>query len=195
MPAAARRRRCATTSRSGCCLSRWRTPAGYRIYDERTSTGSRSSLAPSSSAAAEAVAGLATAWAAARAAPSKWLRGLVAGKIAAAENQIADLATFTAELQHAAATLERHRPDGACDAACGCVSDADDTEPVAATIHAVSLSAEPAAAGEPAITCTLSTGSMNGRHGGLAGAARSRRAPRGDRRWCPIGVRAVGPSR
>ena len=50
-----------------------------------------------------------------------------------------------------------------CDADCGCVSDPDDTDTVAATIQAVSLSTKPATAGEPAIACTLSAGSMKGR--------------------------------
>ena len=142
-----------------------RTPAGYRIYDQRTLDRlAFIARAKQLGCSLDEIAGLATAWDGGQCGPIQdQLRGLVAGKIAAAQNQIADLATFTAELQHAAAALERHRPDGACDAACGCVSDADDTEPVAATIHAVSLSAEPAAAGEPAIACTLSTGSMNGR--------------------------------
>ena len=55
---------------------------------------------------------------------------------------------------------------------------------------------KPAAAGEPAIACTLSAGSMNGRIGGLAGAARSRRAPRA--RSTVVSDRvfaAVGPDR
>jgi hypothetical protein len=86
----------------------------------------------------------------------------VAGKIAAARNQIAELVTFSADLQQAATALERHRPDGACDTDCGCVSDANETEPVAATIRAASLSAKPVA-GESAIACTLSAGSMKGR--------------------------------
>lgn len=89
------------------------------------------------------------------------VRQLVAGKIAAAQNQIAELATFTGELQQATTVLERQRPDGACDSSCGCVSDPDD-EPVAAT-RGVRLTTRPAAADEPAIACTLSADSMTGR--------------------------------
>ena len=88
------------------------------------------------------------------------LRELVANKIMAAQNQLGELATFTSDLQHAAAALERHRPEGSCDSECGCVSDPDDTR---AAVHAVNLTAKPAAAGEPAIACTLSAGSMKGR--------------------------------
>ncbi len=121
-----------------------RTPAGYRIYDQRTLDRlAFIARAKQLGCSLDEIAGLATAWDGGQCGPIQdQLRGLVAGKIAAAQNQIAELATFTAELQHAAAALERHRPDGACDAACGCVSDPDDTEPVAATIHAVSLSAD-----------------------------------------------------
>ena len=91
------------------------------------------------------------------------LRELVAGKIAAAQNQITELATFAAELMQAAAALERHRPDGACDTDCGCVNEPDGTESAAATGPAIDLTGKPTAAGEPAIACTLSAGSMKGR--------------------------------
>ncbi len=71
--------------------------------------------------------------------------------------------TFASELQSAAA-LERHRPEGAYDQDCGCVSDSTTTDAdVAATIQAVSLSAKPQPASAPAIACTLSAGSMKGR--------------------------------
>jgi MerR family copper efflux transcriptional regulator len=43
------------------------------------------------------------------------------------------------------------------------VAEASGFETVAATIQAVSVSAEPAATGDPAIACTLSAGSMKGR--------------------------------
>ena len=142
-----------------------RTAAGYRIYDPRTLDRlAFIARAKQLGCSLDEIAGLTTAWDGGQCGPIQdQLRRLVAAKIAAAQTQIAELATFTAELQHAAAALERHRPDGACDAECGCVSDPDDTEPVAATIQPVSLSARPAAAGESAIACTLSAGSMKGR--------------------------------
>jgi MerR family copper efflux transcriptional regulator len=43
------------------------------------------------------------------------------------------------------------------------VAEASGFETVAAAIQAVSVSAEPAATGDPAIACTLSAGSMKGR--------------------------------
>ena len=174
-----------------------RTPAGYRIYDQRTLDRlAFIARAKQLGCSLDEIAGLATAWDGGQCGPIQdQLRGLVAGKIAAAQNQIAELATFTAELQQAAAALERHRPDGACDAACGCVSDPDDTEPVAATIHAVSLSARTGSGRRAHDSVHPVDGVDEGSPGGLAGVARSRRVPRGDRRWCPIGVRAVGPYR
>ena len=57
------------------------------------------------------------------------LRELVAGKIDAARHQITELMTFAAELQQAASALERHRPDGECDADCGCITDPTATLP------------------------------------------------------------------
>lgn len=142
-----------------------RTPAGYRMYDQRTLDRlAFIARAKQLGCSLEEITGLTTAWDGGQCGPIQdQLRQLVAGKITAAQNQIAELVTFAAELQQAAAALERHRPEGACDKNCGCVSDPDDTEPVAATIRAVSLTAKPAAAGEPAIACMLSAGSMKGR--------------------------------
>jgi DNA-binding transcriptional MerR regulator len=142
-----------------------RTPAGYRMYDSRTLERlAFIARAKQLGCSLEEITGLTTAWEGGQCGPIQdQLRHLVAGKIAAAQNQIAELATFTAELQRAATALERHRPDGACDAECGCVSDPDDIESVAATIHAVSLTAQPPADDEPAIACTLPAGAMRGR--------------------------------
>ena len=142
-----------------------RTPAGYRMYDPRTLDRlAFIARAKQLGCSLDEITGLTAAWDGGQCGPIQdQLRQRVAGKIAAAQNQITELVTFSAELQQAAAALERHRPDGACDADCGCVSDPGDTEPVAATIRAVSLTAKPTAAGEPAIACTLSAGSMKGR--------------------------------
>lgn len=142
-----------------------RTPAGYRMYDQRTLERlAFIARAKQLGCSLDAITGLTTAWDGGQCGPIQdQLRQLVAGKIAAAQNQLAELATFTAELQQAAAALERHRPDGACDSDCGCVSEPDGTESVPATIRSVSLTAKPAAAGEPAVACTLSPGSMKGR--------------------------------
>jgi MerR family transcriptional regulator, copper efflux regulator len=142
-----------------------RTPAGYRIYDQRTLDRlAFIARAKQLGCSLDEITGLTTAWDGGQCGPIQdQLRQLVAGKISAAQNQIAELLTFAAELQHAAAALERHRPDGACDSDCWCVSDPDDTQSLTATIHAVSLTAKPTAQEEPPIACTLSAGSMKGR--------------------------------
>ena len=142
-----------------------RTPSGYRTYDQST-IGRLAFIARAKQLGCtlEEITGLTTAWEGGKCGPVQdQLRELVATKIRAAQNQLGELAAFTGDLQQAAAALERHRPDGSCDSECGCVSDVDDTPSTVATIHAVSLSAKPTVAGEPAIACTLAAGSMKGR--------------------------------
>ena len=144
-----------------------RTPSGYRTYDQ--STIARLTFiarAKQLGCTLQEIAGLTTAWDGGTCGPVQdQLRELVANKIMAAQKQLGELATFTSDLQHAAAALERHRPKGSCDSECGCVSDPDDPTPTdtRVAVHAVNLSAKPAAAREPAIACTLSAGSMKGR--------------------------------
>jgi hypothetical protein len=113
----------------------------------------------------EEITGLTTAWDGGQCGPIQdQLRQLVASKITAAQNKIAELAIFTGELQEAAAALERHRPEGACDQRCGCIGEPDETEsPAVLGVRAVSLTSKPAATGEPPIACTLAAGSMKGR--------------------------------
>jgi MerR family transcriptional regulator, copper efflux regulator len=141
-----------------------RTPAGYRVYGQRTLERlAFIARAKQLGCSLEEIAGLTTAWDGGQCGPvQEQLRNLVAVKIAAASNQILELTTFARELQHAAAALERHRPEGACDSQCGCVSDPGDTA-TAASVQAISLTAKPAVDGEPAIACTLSTDAMKGR--------------------------------
>jgi len=112
----------------------------------------------------EEIAGLAAAWDGGSCGPVQdLLRRLVAGKIAAAENQIAELATFTSELADAARALEGHRPEGECDSACGCMSLPKGADAPAIAPAAVSLISRPATSIEPDIACTLSVASMRGR--------------------------------
>ena len=141
-----------------------RTPAGYRMYDQRTLDRlAFIARAKQLGCSLDEIIGLTTAWDGGQCGPIQdQLRQLVAGKIEAAQHQIAELATFSAELQQAATSLERHRPDGACDAGCGCVSDPGNPQPIVATIQAISLSTKPATIGESAIACTLSAGSVKG---------------------------------
>jgi len=142
-----------------------RSAAGYRLYDQHTLDRlAFIARAKQLGCTLDEVAGLITAWDGGQCGPIQdQLRQLVASKVAAAQTKIGDLLTFTSELQTAAAALEQHRPDGACDDTCGCVSDPVDKDAAPVPTQSVSFSVKPAAAGEPPIVCTLAAGSMNGR--------------------------------
>ena len=144
-----------------------RTPAGYRMYDQRTLPRlAFIARAKRLGCTLEEITGLTAAWDGGQCGPIQdQLRGLVARKIAAAQAQIVELMTFTSELQHAAVALERHRPEGACDSECGCVSDPREEQAPAARVQEISLTSKPAAADEPVIACTLPADSMKGRLG------------------------------
>ena len=123
-----------------------RTPAGYRIYDQRTLPRlAFIARAKQLGCTLEEITGLTTAWDGGQCGPIQdQLRQLVAGKIAAAQGQIVELMTFTSELQQAAVALERHRPEGACDSECGCVGDPGEKQAPAARGQEISLSSKPA---------------------------------------------------
>ena len=144
-----------------------RTPAGYRMYDQRTLKRLEFiARAKQLGCTLDEIGGLSSAWDGGRCGPVQdQLRQLVASKIAASQSQLVELLTFTSELQQAAVALELHRPEGACDAQCGCVSEPDDVAPPASMAVGVAMSTKPAASGEPAIACTLDAGSMAGRLG------------------------------
>ena len=143
-----------------------RTPAGYRTYNQHT-LDRLAFIARSKQlgCSLEEIAGLTTAWEGGRCGPVQdRLRDLVAEKIASADRQVAELTTLASELRRAAISLEGHRPEGACDADCGCVGEpAGASAP--ATAQVISLlrkpDAEPTPA--PAIACTLSSTQMDGR--------------------------------
>jgi hypothetical protein len=111
----------------------------------------------------EEIAQLTSAWEGGRCGPVQdRLRTVVAAKLTDAQQRVVELITFAAELQQAAAALERHRPDGACDDRCGCVGDVpvDDV----GVGHGVALTAKPQAAPDTVpIACTLEAGAMRGR--------------------------------
>ena len=102
-----------------------RTPGGYRVYDDRTLDRlAFIARAKQLGCSLEEIADLTSAWEGGRCGPVQdRLRTVVAAKLADAQQQVVELITFEAELQQAAAALERHRPDGACDDRCGCVGD------------------------------------------------------------------------
>jgi DNA-binding transcriptional MerR regulator len=142
-----------------------RTPAGYRLYDDHTLERlSFITRAKQLGCSLDEIADLTTAWEGGRCGPVQdRLRSLVAAKLAGAQTQIVELMTLTAELRRAAAALEQHRPEGACDDSCGCVSDAASSSPPDST-QGVPLIVKPTAVdGSSPIACTLGSDSMKGR--------------------------------
>ena len=100
-----------------------RTPAGYRLYDERAIERlTFIARAKQLGCTLEEITDLAEAWDSNECAPIKHrLRTLVAAKLADTEARIAELATFADELRATAKTLESAPLDGPCDDTCGCV--------------------------------------------------------------------------
>ena len=141
-----------------------RTRAGYRMYDQRTLDRlAFIARAKQLGCTLDEIASLTKAWESGQCGPvQEQLRTLVAAKITAARDQIVEFTTFASELQHGAVALERHRPEGACDSQCGCVTDPDEAT-AAPAVQSISLTSKAPADGEPAIACTLSAGSMKGR--------------------------------
>ena len=136
-----------------------RTSSGYRTYDDATFDRlAFIARAKQLGCTLEEIADLTTAWEGGRCGPiQERLRSLVAGKLADTQRRLAQLITLSSELQRAAASLERHRPDGACDDRCGCISADGDVQP-----SAVALTSKPDDGPTP-IACTLAPDSMGGR--------------------------------
>jgi MerR family transcriptional regulator, copper efflux regulator len=101
-----------------------RTAAGYRIYDDASLARLRFiARAKQLGCSLDEITELATAWDGGECGPvQQRLQAAVAAKITHTQDRIAELTTFTAELQQAAAALSRHRPDGPCDDSCGCTT-------------------------------------------------------------------------
>ena len=140
-----------------------RTPAGYRLYDDRTLERlAFIARAKQLRCSLDEIAELTLAWDGGQCGPVQdRLRTLVADKLASAQQQIVELMTLTTELQRAAGVLELHRPDGPCDDDCGCVTDT----PIdaAAPPREVSLTRKPGVDDTTPIACTLASQSMQGR--------------------------------
>lgn len=140
---------------------------GYRRYDDRTVEllqfiGRAKQLGCS----LDEIADLVTAWNGGECGPVQdELRRLVADKLSAAQAEIVELVTLTAELRRAAAALERHRPTGPCDDRCGCVADRADTADTPARSTPIELSSRPAheSADATPIVCTLDPDRVPGR--------------------------------
>lgn len=142
-----------------------RTPAGYRLYDDRTLDRlAFIARAKQLGCTLEEIGDLILAWDGGQCGPVQdRLRDVVADKLASAHRQIVELMTLTTDLQRAATTLELHRPDGPCDEQCGCVIDTIDNDTVMPG-QVVALGTKPQRPTDAApIACTLSSQSMHGR--------------------------------
>jgi DNA-binding transcriptional MerR regulator len=141
-----------------------RTAAGYRLYDDATVERlGFIARAKQLGCSLDEIAELATAWDGGECGSVQdRLRTVVADKLTGAQRQIAELMTLAGDLRHAAAALERHRPEGRCDDSCGCVSDAAGS---AEAVQAIALVVTPSGAdlGDVPIACTLGLGSLRGR--------------------------------
>jgi DNA-binding transcriptional MerR regulator len=131
-----------------------RTAAGYRLYDDATLARlAFIARAKQLGCTLDEITDLAVAWDGERCEPVQArLRELVEARIADAQDRIAEMVTFTVQLQQAAATLGRHTPDGPCDDECGCATRADET---VSSPSPVQLTAKPLTASDPPIACTL----------------------------------------
>jgi MerR family copper efflux transcriptional regulator len=140
-----------------------RTPAGYRLYDDRTLDRlAFIARAKQLGCSLDEIGDLTLAWDGGQCGPVQdRLREVVADKLSTAQQQIVELMTLTHELQRAAKILELHRPDGPCDDQCGCVTDAT-LDPVAQP-QSVSLVRKMSSTESPPIACTLASESMRGR--------------------------------
>jgi MerR family transcriptional regulator, copper efflux regulator len=138
-----------------------RTDSGYRVYDDRVVERlAFIARAKGLGCSLEEIADLLIAWDGGECGPVQdRLKLLVADKVSSAQRQMAELMTLTAELQQAAAGLERHRPSGPCDDSCGCVAETADAQP-----KLVSLTSKSAPSNESVpIACTLDSGAIGQR--------------------------------
>ena len=142
-----------------------RSSGGYRLYDDRTLERlAFIARAKQLGCTLEEISDLSVAWDGGECGPIQdRLRTVVKAKLAEARTRLVELATLTAELHAAAAALEQHRPDGACDDRCGCTTVAAST-----VIPLVEKATRP---DEPSpIACTLPADAMPGRIGDWAGS-------------------------
>jgi DNA-binding transcriptional MerR regulator len=99
-----------------------RTPAGYRLYDDRAIDRLRFvARAKQLGCTLDEIADLADAWDRDDCAPVKHrLRGLVAGKLAETEARLQELLALQTDLRATAALLDTAPLDGPCSETCGC---------------------------------------------------------------------------
>jgi DNA-binding transcriptional MerR regulator len=165
-----------------------RASNGYRRFDEHTVERlAFINRAKQLGCTLDEIADLSAAWDGGQCGPIQdRLRAVVADKLTCAKTEIIELVTLTAELRRAAEALERHRPVGACDEQCGCITDPSDAE---LGEFAIALTTKPADESNTIAACTLSPDRLRDRintwnellddHSGLLDAATTRVAIEG----------------
>ena len=110
---------------------------GYRLYDDDTLDRlAFIARARQLGCTLDEIADLSAAWDGGECGPLQdRLRTTVAAKQADTRRRIAELVLLTEDLRRAAASLERHRPEGPCDDRCGCTTTPTE-EPIACTLPA-----------------------------------------------------------
>lgn len=137
-----------------------RSRSGYRVYNDATiELLAFVARAKQLGCTLDEIRELAAAWRGGECGPVQdSLRRLVAEKLGVAQQQIAQLVTFTSELQHAARVLERHRPVGPCDDQCGCTTVVTNDDIVG---QRVAFTQKPGSGGTSVpIACTLTASAM-----------------------------------
>lgn len=86
------------------------------------------------------------------------LRDLIDVKISEAQERVAELIAFTAELQRVAATLAHNTPDGPCDETCGCKTDQAPAPTTGGFLTPAAVGSDDAP-----LVCTLSSDRVGGR--------------------------------
>jgi MerR family transcriptional regulator, copper efflux regulator len=147
-----------------------RTTSGYRIYDDHTLERlSFIARAKTLGCTLEEISDLITAWQGGQCGPVQdRLQAVVVNRLEQTRHQIAELATFSDELDAAARMLRSHRPSGPCDEQCGCIAtpskvatDAQPSGTTARTSQTISLISKPATNTHAApIACTLGSADL-----------------------------------
>ena len=139
-----------------------RTPAGYRVYDDRAVA--RLSFIARGKAlglSLDEITELTELWESDQCAPvQERLRHLLGDRQAGVRTQIAELVAFAAQLDAVARRLGQHTPAGPCDDNCGCTADPGPRPRPGMTV--VQLGGGPTARNTP-IACTLDAEEMPGR--------------------------------
>jgi MerR family transcriptional regulator, copper efflux regulator len=133
-----------------------RTPAGYRVYDDRTVARlAFITRAKQLGCSLDEITDLVEVWDGDHCAPVlRRFHELVTAKLRAVNEQLGELTTFRGQLRAAATQLSGEPSDGPCDDGCACLHEAS----AAATAVAIGTKPE-----EVPIACTLAPGDLPAR--------------------------------